>query len=342
MYYRNNHHKNYNDMDSISLKKKIYCFNCGKNTHLSKNCPSPITSYGIILFYPYNPDKFYSSNMFVDKIFRNYTINQNDRNGNDILTKFDSTKLTINSIISETKELKSLKYLLILDRYTPDYVQIIKGNYSFDDVAYLKALISRLTANEIELIRENDLTQLYLKYSIFSNKNVLEIYKDEYNHSKDLFAKLKNGIYNKDDVFIKFDDLINELNPQWIEPDWGFPKGRRKRNGDETDIECAKREFKEETGIDASQYEILDKIHPIEENLIGSNGIPYRHVYYIAKARSYLPLYLNPYNKSQISEIRKIGWYSYEDCMNLIRSYHIPKKIVLTKIHHLITKNLTA
>ena len=52
-----------------------------------------------------------------------------------------------------------------------------------------------------------------------------------------------------DEVF----DIINKEVPIVYEsPEWGFPKGRR--NMHESDLDCAKREFEEETGIDESFY----------------------------------------------------------------------------------------
>jgi hypothetical protein len=41
------------------------------------------------------------------------------------------------------------------------------------------------------------------------------------------------------------------------------------------------REFGEEPGIDISKINVINNILPIEENLIGTNGLPYRHIYYI-------------------------------------------------------------
>jgi len=46
-------------------------------------------------------------------------------------------------------------------------------------------------------------------------------------------------------------NLIHENPTIWEEPEWEFPKGRRKR--DETEMICAIREFQEETNIDPSE-----------------------------------------------------------------------------------------
>ena len=57
--------------------------------------------------------------------------------------------------------------------------------------------------------------------------------------------------------------MIIECNQytSWDEPEWGFPKGRR--NFNETDLNCALREFNEETGINMKSIKLLEKLVPI-------------------------------------------------------------------------------
>ena len=61
----------------------------------------------------------------------------------------------------------------------------------------------------------------------------------------------------------------------WDEPEWGFPKGRR--NYKEKDLECALREFEEETGIQKSSLTIIKNLNPFEEIFTGSNLKSYKH-----------------------------------------------------------------
>lgn len=324
-------------------KMRSFCYNCGKSSHLSKQCKEPCISYGIILFYPYQTEIFLASQSFKNKLMKNYLINTIQQvNDNQSLLQFDQIKEKITNQLQSIDDPKSnevtLKYLLILDRHTPDYVQIIKGNYSLNDVTYLKTLISRLTHTEVQLIEKHDLQTLFLKYSIFSNKNALEAYKDQYLKSNELFTKLKKGTLNDQYQFVQFSQIVKEVKPDWNEPNWGFPKGRRRRFNKEKDLECAMREFKEETGIDNSNYDIITQFPPLEEMVNGSDGKVYKHVYYLAKAKSYVPLYLNPYNKLQLSEIRKIGWFTYEEALEMIREYQISKKNILTIAHDYCTQ----
>ena len=68
---------------------------------------------------------------------------------------------------------------------------------------------------------------------------------------------------------------------KYKDPEWGFPKGRR--NLKERDLQCAVREFEEETDIGRDNIYVLRCIDPLEEDFIGSNKKHYKHIYYIAK-----------------------------------------------------------
>ena len=64
---------------------------------------------------------------------------------------------------------------------------------------------------------------------------------------------------------------INSSN--YLYNEWEIPKGRRNLN--ETNRECAVREFQEETNILPDDYELYDNILPLEEEYKGSNNIIY-------------------------------------------------------------------
>jgi 8-oxo-dGTP pyrophosphatase MutT (NUDIX family) len=86
---------------------------------------------------------------------------------------------------------------------------------------------------------------------------------------------------------------------------WEIPKGRP--NKSETALDCAIREFREETGIGVDMYNILFNIKPIAEEY-SSMGIDYKHSYYIA----YTQRTFEPSNKfihgAHISEIDDVMW----------------------------------
>ena len=90
-------------------------------------------------------------------------------------------------------------------------------------------------------------------------------YRTEEKNAKDKFNQIKEGIHRFDDTFFNLETLIKNSNTNWIEPEWGFPKGRR--NYGETDLHCAIREFCEETGIPKNKFSVIKNIIPYDEHL---------------------------------------------------------------------------
>jgi 8-oxo-dGTP pyrophosphatase MutT (NUDIX family) len=85
-----------------------------------------------------------------------------------------------------------------------------------------------------------------------------------------------------------------------------IPKGR-KTNKEETNLDCAIREFYEETGISYKNYTIDMTIKPIKQ-CFTSNNVTYHNIYYVANTTSQEPIKLKFNTKIQISEIDEILW----------------------------------
>ena len=90
---------------------------------------------------------------------------------------------------------------------------------------------------------------------------------------------IREGI-TVNDEFINLEEIVKKSNTNWIETEWEFPKGRR--NYKEKDLDCALREFEEETGISASKLNIIENVLPFEETFIGTNHKSYKHKYFLA------------------------------------------------------------
>ena len=86
---------------------------------------------------------------------------------------------------------------------------------------------------------------------------------------------------------------------------WGFPKGHVENN--ETEIETAKREVKEEVGLDVE----IDKEKRYELNYITDKGIDKTTVLYIAKPKSEKIV-------MQESEVEEVQWCDYETALNML------------------------
>ena len=139
------------------------------------------------------------------------------------------------------------------------------------------------------------------------------------------FNKLKeSGYFNG--------ELVNDYD----EPEWGFPKGRR--NPNEKNLKCALREFFEETGIVKNNLIVLNKLFPLQEVFFGTNGVQYKHVYYIAIYNSDEEIGLHKIHEDQLTEIGDIKWKNMNDCLKLFRPYHEEKKKVLISLHSFLSK----
>jgi len=201
------------------------------------------------------------------------------------------------------------------------YIEFLRGKYKIEDSEYIQLLFNRMSVLEKDVILNNNFNILWnnLWYSNISSK---KDYLRSYN--KFILLDLKNYINNS---------TINYLNNEWE-----IPKGRRNLN--ETDIECAKREFQEETNIAQNDYDLLKNIEPFEEEYIGSNNIVYKNIYYIGKIKvNNYNLYIDKQNRDQVSEIRSIKWFSIIDCLTRIRDYSDYKLNVVDKIFNFIYSN---
>lgn len=226
-------------------------------------------------------------------------------------------------IISFKYEFNTLKYLMICRKDSLGFVDFMRGKYNVNNTKHIINLINEMTVREKEMLLNYNFETLWkhLWGDYIGNQ-----YKNEEKSSRDKFNKLKNGILN--DTTLKM--LIDKSTTNWVEPEWGFPKGRRDK--DEKDIRCAIREYVEETGHLESSFEIIQNILPFEEYFTGSNLKSYKHKYYLAYIKD-KNLLNNKYQKSEVSKIR---WCTYEECLKLIRPYNIEKKKIIENVNNVL------
>tara|TARA_R100001163_G_scaffold65815_2_gene65207 strand:- start:3097 stop:3975 length:879 start_codon:yes stop_codon:yes gene_type:complete len=228
-------------------------------------------------------------------------------------------------------------YLMVQRSFTPDFKEIIRGRFDFDDIEYIKILLSRITLQEINFIYTYPHKILYQNIQKFCKVKKTRTYYEKYKQSRENYQKLIDGFINKDGITVKFSCLVQQNNPvYYLEPDWGFPKGRRNYKGAENDNDCAKREVLEETGIIPEHYSIEPEYYVTEVH-VGSNNIKYAHRYYLGRCKDDVTCYIDPFNRHQVGEIRKLGWFTVEQALAMIRPYHIEKKKVLLRVHRKIT-----
>jgi 8-oxo-dGTP pyrophosphatase MutT (NUDIX family) len=193
-------------------------------------------------------------------------------------------------------------------------------------------MLKQMTVCEKERLGKGDFDLVWGE--LWGDRNISLQYKNEEMSSRDKYNILVNGVKYKDD-FYTLGDLINESNQYdiWEETEWGFPKGRR--NYQEKDFDCALREFSEETGYSVDHLQNVQNIFPYEEIFMGSNYKIYKHKYYLM----YMDFDKTADNtKYETSEVSKMEWKPFQECMDSIRSYNLEKKRLIAKIHHALTK----
>jgi len=219
--------------------------------------------------------------------------------------------ITSFGVIAIRNRTEGAEYLMIQRRDSMGYVELLRGKYDIHDEAYIIKLLSEMTENEIHRLKTLDFTHLWS-----------DLWQSPPGHNCPQQQK-----WNQ--LQPKLDSLISKLQqPSWPTAEWGFPKGRR--NVGETDIECAVREFCEETGLTAQDIKLLGDIGPFEEAFIGSNKVHYRHKYFIAICNADVDVAI--VSDIQQREIGDIRWVSVENGNELIRPYDLTKRNVLQKI----------
>jgi 8-oxo-dGTP pyrophosphatase MutT (NUDIX family) len=223
-------------------------------------------------------------------------------------------------VYNNTNE-NDLKFLMICRKDSLGYVDFIRGKYHLYNKRYIINIINEMTILEKKNILEKEFDDLW--HDLWGDYIGIQ-YKSEYKTSKEKFTMLKLGIILKSCEY-NLVSLINESHTNWEDPEWGFPKGRR--NLQEKDLSCAIREFEEETGCSKDSLKIIYNLLPLEELFTGSNYKSYKHKYYIAYMDDTISL--DNYQKSEVS---KIAWKSFDECMKHIRPYNKEKLDILKRV----------
>jgi len=231
-------------------------------------------------------------------------------------------------LFRKNKTKNCFEYLMICRKDTLGYVDFLRGKYPIYNKIFIKNLINEMTINEKEKISN---TPFNILWKELWGERVTMQYKNEEKMSEDKFNLLKLGINCKDYSF-NLKELMDWSSTTWEEPEWGYPKGRR--NHLENDLNCAVREFEEETGISRYNIDIIKNILPIEEIFTGSNLKSYKHKYYLANIKNDKIDTCN-YQKSEVSNMK---WFSLEKSKNIIRPYNYERIELIEQVDKILHK----
>lgn len=290
-----------------------YCANCDSHGHVYNECREPITSWGIIL------------------VKLNGLKLKNLQKTN--LNKMEAKISARDDIENINARMTSLEFLMVRRRYSLGYVVFLKGDYRPSNLDGVNFIFAQMMSHEIEDIKTKEFDQLWYgfwDYTYMSPKKKERI-KRMYKESKSKYTELKKGVSRGEILHYDLKFIIDNAKPSFREQEWGFPKGRK--NARETSIDCAIREFREETGLKEDDVKLLTNIEPITENLIGTDGKEYRHVYYVGVLTNNDAKPSIAIGDTRSCEVGAVQFLPLRECESAIRSYHKEKKDILMKLY---------
>ena len=212
-------------------------------------------------------------------------------------------------------------WLLIRRRDSLGFIEIMRGKYEISDTPGIQSLIDQTTTRERERLLSRPFNDLWIE---LWNGPASRRYHAEFEQARAKFDILRKQLPT----------FYAASKTTWTEPEWGFPKGRR--SSSESELACALRETWEEAGVGQRELTILDPRKPLMEEFMGSNGVCYRHRYWLAEAPSTLEVRMDPANINQRREVGDVRLCKYDDALKLIRPYNIEKRAVLANANLLV------
>ena len=221
------------------------------------------------------------------------------------------------------------EFLMIRRKDSFGYIDFIRGKYSPYNIEHIQSIIDEMSLSEKKRILTLSFNELWnlMWGNVLNNQ-----YLNEEIISSKKFDLIKSGVVINDEI-ITLEMIVSKSNTEWTETEWEIPKGRR--NNREKDLECALREFKEETGIYCETICVVQNVLPFEETFIGTNHKSYKHKYFLA--------YMDEINDDdtlnyQKTEVSKIEWKSFQKCLENIRPYNLEKKQLISNVHKLLNE----
>ncbi len=200
------------------------------------------------------------------------------------------------------------------------FIEFIRGKYDVFNIDYIQILVDKFTIDEKRSIINNSFDELWSTLWMIDIDTIQK--NSDYHKGHDKFMRLSNGFhFKKRDIFINLQYFVDNSKTNYLTTEWEFPKGRR--NKGESDLECAKREFNEETNYNEDDYKLIMNLEPFTEEFVGENRVRYKYLYYIG----YLvnlekEVFIDITNMDQVTELKGIKWVTKSESLEMIRDYH--------------------
>jgi len=305
------------------------CANCEKNNHDYKHCTQPVTSWGVILVDLCGLDIILNDVEQID-IDNTATAIEREIEGPMHESHFDVEMNANISFMNANISFMNIRLLMISRKFSLGYIEFVRGRYKpqmIDQTIYLFKQMKQDEIDRIKLSQDHDKGFDFLWQDVWQDCAKSSFFTREYLDSKYNYEYLRDG--GQHGSSIGLDQIVRTVRPEYVIDEWGFPKGRRHRM--ESAKECAVREFKEETGYTDDDFKLINHIKPIVENFTGTNGIKYRHIYYLAHLISGKMPTIDR-TDHQIHEVGNIGFFDFNTAGEYIREYHIDRKQIIKNL----------
>lgn len=226
---------------------------------------------------------------------------------------------------------RGVEYLMIRRKNSFGFIDFVRGKYSPNNLYQIQNIINEMSIEEKNMLLNESFDSLWKNMWQITDESS-NLYKNEEISSSKKMDVLRDGL-EVNGVSYNLKQIIENSNTSWIETEWEFPKGRR--NSKEKDLDCALREFEEETGISKNMINVVENIIPFEEIFIGTNYKSYKHKYFLANMQNDNLLSENKINLNnfQKSEVSKLDWKTLDECLESIRPYNLEKKQLILNIN---------
>eukprot|EP00798_Chlamydomonas_sp_ICE-L_P010932 gene10932-17046_t len=255
---------------------------------------------------------------------------------------------------------RSLENLMVQRNFSLCFVESVRGNYMLQNRTYILRLVSNMTDEERGMLLQGPFAQIWNVFWHTEDEDAIaSCFVREFNKSSYLYMQLRKGYWLRSgdppETKLRFFSLASAMidtHAVYSEPEWGFPKGRRNIN--ESDFECAKREFTEETVMDPEGILFLHNVKPVEETFFDMNRVNYRHTYYVASvhlpqieaaadaahSREEDSLASRTWWDGREHEIRRLEWFNEKDVRRRIRHENSTRLHMFDMLHHRISRVL--
>jgi 8-oxo-dGTP pyrophosphatase MutT (NUDIX family) len=204
--------------------------------------------------------------------------------------------------------------LMVRRKDSMSFMEFIRGKYDMSNPDYIHRLIANMSQDEQRKIVESSFSSLWAHLW----GNARDTHSPEFYDAKEKFDALDRA------------RIVYDHRSPWSEPEWGFPKGRRMRG--ETDMDCAMREFMEETNIPREVYTVCNNLS-FSEVFTGTNNVQYKHVYFLCMLNDSTKVDIfQRFTPSQRREISAMRWMTLEECRDVIRPHYTRRKEILEEV----------